>query len=362
MSLCVFLQDKDSIIVGADTAWTLRLSNGEKARSTRKFDKLIKIADLLLFVCGDSNLARSVLSDFEGSENHDVTTLQQIMRYQYQRYVEANPQRLKELDILGGESLLNIAVFTVPDSGVTLTYALNSCNNFELEAREGSDGGTHVVTGGHGSTIAFGHAASLFQSGIRPERVIEKVFERMSGETIGGDLVLYTVDKRGIALLKRQPINEVLRLPVYDESALASLQGGTVTGALIQTANAGQRIELSSSGNLLRAINEQGNTLTIKPSVTGTPGLEWQNGANVAQIFLQPGSPGYLSINTIGTSTDITVAAGGNVRLSPSGGSVVIPSWDRLTTGMQSMGGVLSDIYSRLAALESRPIYVPPAP
>lgn len=142
----------------------------------------------------------------------------------------------------------------------------------------------------------------------------------------------------------------------------SSINGGTITGALIRTAESGQRIELSSVDNLLMAINASGNTFKIKPSVTGTPGLEWQNGSNVAQIFLQPGSPGYLSINTIGTSTDITIAAGGNVRLSPSGGSIVIPSWDRLTTGMQTMSSVLSDIYSRLAALESRPIYVPPAP
>lgn len=350
MSLCVFLQDKDSIIVGADTAYTLRLDNG-RVRSTRKFEKLIKVSDLLLFVCGDATLVSRVVADFQEVSNQNVHALQKIMRQQYHQYIVANPQRIEELDAVGGESLLSIAVLSMSDAGVTLSYALNSCNNFELEAREGSDVGTHVVTGGYGSDDAFGHAASLFQSGIRPVRVIEKVFERMSGETIGGDLVLYTVDKKGINLLKRQPINEVLKLPVYDESTLAFLQGGVMTGALIRTAPIGQRIELSSSGNLLQAVNEAGSTFSILPSIVGTPGLQWTNGTDQAQVMLQPG---VMSINTQGYPTHITVAAGRNVNLFPGAGhSVVIPHFNSLYSAgnMQSLGDRLSSIESQLSSL-----------
>lgn len=351
MSLCVFLQDKDSILVGADTAWTLSLDNGKKARSTRKFDKLIKIADLLLFVCGDSSLVHSVLADFESSEGKEVTALQKIMRYRYQQYVEAHPQRLKELDLLGGESLLGIVVLTMSESGTTLAYALNSVNNFELEAREGADSGTFIMTGGYGSIEAFKHAESLFLSGIRPVRVIEKVFERMSGEYIGGDLVLYTISKSGIELLKRQPIRETLRIPVYEDTFGATLTGGIMTGALIRTAPVGQRIELSSSGNLLEATNGLGATFSILPSIVGTPGLQWANGTDQAQIMLQPG---VMSINTANTPTHITVAAGRNVNLSPgSGYSVVIPHFDRVysTGNLQSLGDRLADIESQISSL-----------
>ncbi|RAU96848.1 phage tail protein [Paenibacillus sp. YN15] len=65
----------------------------------------------------------------------------------------------------------------------------------------------------------------------------------------------------------------------------SSINGGTITGALIRTAESGQRIELSSVDNLLMAVNASGRTLTIKPDIDGSPGIQFAGGPTGSYII-----------------------------------------------------------------------------
>lgn len=139
----------------------------------------------------------------------------------------------------------------------------------------------------------------------------------------------------------------------------STINGGTITGSLIRTAAAGNRIEFSSAENFLKAVNEAGNTFTIKPSITGTPGFEWNNGTDLMQMFLMPG---FFSINTVGLPTSITVASGRDINLNPAGGyKVRLPMWDSLYSNSAGGGSgrtlqqELNDIWMAIASLSAVP-------
>lgn len=135
----------------------------------------------------------------------------------------------------------------------------------------------------------------------------------------------------------------------------------TIIGSLIKTAETGQRIELSSTDNLLKAINDGGNTITMKSNVGSTPDIEFSAAVgDFVRFYLLPG---IFSIDSTLTSTDIALASGKGINLYPAGGySVRVPSWSSLYSNgnLQSLQDALNGIYARLDALESAP--PPPGP
>jgi len=92
------------------------------------------------------------------------------------------------------------------------------------------------------------------------------------------------------------------------------IEAVTIIGSLIQTATSGQRIELSSSDNLLKAVNSSGYTLRIDPNAGTSPGLVLSVGGpfGAIQFF---GSD--LLINTV--AANIQISAGGDVVITSTG-------------------------------------------
>lgn len=133
------------------------------------------------------------------------------------------------------------------------------------------------------------------------------------------------------------------------------IEAVTIIGSLIKTADSGQRVELSSTENLLKAVNGAGGTVSIKPFAAGIPSMEIDNGTNVGSIFMGPGN---LTISTSASSTGITIASGRQILLSPGGGySVQVPSWNSLynnSTG-KTLQQELNEIWAAIGALSTPP-------
>lgn len=153
----------------------------------------------------------------------------------------------------------------------------------------------------------------------------------------------------------------------------------TIIGSLIKTADTGQRIELSSTENLLKAINNIGNTIIMKSNVGTTPDIEFE--AAVGDFVRMYLLPGVFSMDTTTTLTDITLASGKGINLYPAGGyKVKVPSWDSLFSNsagggsgqtlqqalndlsgsISSLSSWVSSLDARVSALESAP--PPPGP
>jgi hypothetical protein len=148
----------------------------------------------------------------------------------------------------------------------------------------------------------------------------------------------------------------------------------TMTGAKVQTAGSGQRIELNSGDNLLKAVDDSGDTISIKPYASGNPSIEFSNGSDLVAMFL---GLGVFSINTNTTPTDIAISSGKGINIYPAGGYTIrIPSWsslysngngqtlqealNNLSSSISSLSSWVSSLDSRVSALESAP--PPPGP
>ncbi len=115
---------------------------------------------------------------------------------------------------------------------------------------------------------------------------------------------------------------------------MGSLTAGTVTGALIRTAASGQRVELSSSDNLLRAVNSSGYTLRIEPDAGTSPGMVLSDGSKIG-LLLFDGDTFYVA-GQLGaglqlvSNVNVDIYAAGSVNVyAPDGfyvnGNLVAP-------------------------------------
>lgn len=171
------------------------------------------------------------------------------------------------------------------------------------------------------------------------------------------------------------------RMSVKELSAIAADLGkvtaGILVGALIQTAETGQRVELSSTENLLKAINAAGSFIRIIPDYAGSPTFEFNNGIGSLLAFL---SGSTFVLNSIG-ATDISISASlGDITLGVgSGKQLKVPAWNQMynissgqtlqtaldykaalihyhsISEISGLSSTLSDLDARISALESSP-------
>ncbi|WP_010276402.1 hypothetical protein [Paenibacillus senegalensis] len=149
------------------------------------------------------------------------------------------------------------------------------------------------------------------------------------------------------------------RLTVDELSAISAnlghitaglVEAVTIIGSLIKTADFGQRVELSSSENLLKAVNFSGSQLRIVPDVAGTPALEFNNGSgSIGVIFLDTWGLNLVSSLSIAISSTM-----GNLDLSAgNSGRVTVRNWGQFgnrDTG-RSLQQELSELSARISAL-----------
>lgn len=248
MSLCVFLQYEDHIIVGADTAVT-HTQHGAQYRGSIGVDKLVRVDDYLIFISGRVSLAFGIIEAFRQEKEKSISNLQRIIKRRYRQEVKEDPKRVKDEE-RGGGSILGVICFEVDKLGRTITHSFSYENGYNNVRRRGQKGSMHLVTGGFRDKEASRLAQASYFAGLEePRTLIKNTIESLSGESIGGELTLYMVDASGIIPISRAKINEVIKYPTLDANPLTShLQGGTITGALLRTSASGARFEADLSG------------------------------------------------------------------------------------------------------------------
>jgi phage minor structural protein len=105
-----------------------------------------------------------------------------------------------------------------------------------------------------------------------------------------------------------------------------SFTGGTITGALIRTAVAGRRIELSSTQSLLTAYLDDQNHVDLTTLYSGRPALTFTENGVLAGMVLSFSSELYLQ-----SLTKLNLTANQGIYLIPGNGRAInIPSWSSL--------------------------------
>lgn len=124
---------------------------------------------------------------------------------------------------------------------------------------------------------------------------------------------------------------------------MGTLTAGTIIGALIKTASSGQRVELSSTDNLLKAINNAGNYINILPNYAGSPALEFYNGLAQLLVFM---SGNTVVFNSVG-ATDISISATSDLGLfCGTLGAVTTNSWSQFYSSADSES--LQDVFDSI--------------
>ncbi len=277
MSLCVFIQTEDSLIIGADTAVTTTI-NGENFRHRDGFRKLIQIDNFLIFVCGYVESAKAITNEFKKEKVKSIEGLERIVKNHHQEFMKKYPEKARRLTE-ERDTVLSVAAIELRRNGKVVSYCINTNKGiFTTKKRVGSFGQIHVVAGGFASEKALELAKQSYISKMKDKDlfagdVIKEVFEQMSGDSIGGDLIYYVVDRRGFLFLKEEKINEVLRIKVLEEHiSSGKLIAGTMTGFTIQTAASGARVAMTNLNDFSSYDFAGKRRITISP-LTPTYGL-----------------------------------------------------------------------------------------
>ena len=335
MSLCVCFQNDNELLIGADTAVSMR-RDGEIYRSKTEIQKLIPIDNMLIFTCGHIGIISAVLAEFQRKSVRTVQVLGQVMAKHYAEFV---PKPLL-IDDGDKEEPLAFLVAEYNGSGV-VTYTLNPTNGFEPVKHVATPDNTLRHAGGMGSTRAMALIDELGQRGdMNGFEMMIETFTRLSGKYIGGHLTLAKVSQRGIEFFQPLPIREKLSVKMYEDYYNGDTPITSAIGSEIKTANNGifPRVELSSAGNLVGAYYNAGNSIQITPNYAGAPAIEFYTAGNLAgRIHTLMGK---LEIEGNGSIT-ISGGPGGNVNL---GGTINVDGWTRVKYGSRTLQDELDQL------------------
>lgn len=142
----------------------------------------------------------------------------------------------------------------------------------------------------------------------------------------------------------RMNVNELSAITANLGHITAGLiEAVTIIGSLIKTAEFGQRVELSSTENLLKAVNQSGGTLNVAPNVNGSP-----------TIVFQPPDSGVTVLYS--TNSDFNLLSTTNINITASGaGRVRFSSWGNIYSmaDQRTLQQELSALSARISALEA---------
>jgi len=229
MSLCFYIQVKDQIFVGADSAVTL---NGK--RSIYNIQKLTPLnGGGLMFLAGTVNCNAAVINEVAQLFYVDAEDVQRILRKQYPIELSLNP----EYEENGEKDLLSAVVFKMGVDGLARSYTMRSVDNFEINEIV-SPNGIHISAAGFEANKAHAAGRILCEAGaVDAHFVIRSVFEHVSGAEVGGSLSMYNINRKGTTLISEEKINEQLRVPITKDpiyTPKAHLVAGEVIGSVVR--------------------------------------------------------------------------------------------------------------------------------
>lgn len=340
MSLCIALMDEQRVVMAADTAVsTKRGRNVYRVRENCQ--KIFVLDEMLVFLSGDVDLSRLIMDEFKEQDHKTVEKLRDMMQTYTERYAQIRPGfREYEKDSIGVLALIGLR-----EGNKSMLYEISSKDNFKLKKIAPIPDKPIFYTVGVQYERANELVSQFLGEGQSANNAIISTYETLSCEQIGGTLQAYILDETGIESLIHRPIKNKAGMKTFrtipinqadlkhamfchatirgssidvgngifsvdtagnmvatsgrfrgtiDASIVRGTDviGGKVTGALIQTAASGKRIEMDVDG--FRSFDSGGVRRISIDSTTGTDysSLDFfdRDGSQVGQMYTQSGS------------------------------------------------------------------------
>lgn len=227
MSLCVSYYLNGEIFAYADSRVSAYM-DGVSYHVHDDFEKMRQIGDKVVFTSGDLSLCEALYTTINtGSTIEDIASAARML---YTEFTATHP------DYDNGDYGVEFGIYVhVIEDGTPVYYQLRYKDDFEPDRQEPGSQDMFAVAGR--SDEALEHIASYVNRDISVDKGIHRTYERLANETIGGNLVRFTIKPDGIERDVR-PIREskpLRKWQVVSAGLHADMQGNVVARKITLT-------------------------------------------------------------------------------------------------------------------------------
>jgi hypothetical protein len=250
LSSVLVIQNKNNIYIGSDTAISTDL-NGKYYRVNDCGEKLFCIDNKVIFCSGDLSLSYSIINTYKNSNNYTIDNLYNIIKQKYKN-----------------EYCLDVLVASI-ENGLSVLYQISPYNNFEIIKKQIDNSNDFAIwTGGIKTKECYNSAYNYILKRNTIEKVYYNTFSEISCECVGGNLILYKLNKEGIKQLLNVKINENPNIHYISEliGNLSLVIAERLIGQIIM----GSNVYIEDENGKL---NITGDLLTVYDGATPTPNV-----------------------------------------------------------------------------------------
>lgn len=194
MSSVLIIQQYDNLYMGADTAISTTI-DGQIFRVGEEGKKIFIIGNQLIFCSGNLNISYAIMDIYEKSRNYNVNVLQRICKS-----ISKNIDKDYMIEIM-------IARYNTQDDKVDL-YQVSSYNNFNIIEKNVGKDDTAILTGGIKTEECFDISLNYLNKNPEINYIYQNTFNDISYEGIGGNLLVYQINKNDIKQVIQSKIKE----------------------------------------------------------------------------------------------------------------------------------------------------------
>ncbi|OMD42565.1 hypothetical protein [Paenibacillus odorifer] len=267
MSLCICLQNSDSLLIAADTALTIK-HEGRQYRFHQPFQKLVQVERFLIFMSGSADAALRVLEKFKAMEHKNVDSFQLALVEGCAEIARMYPDMYNSADPIARDAAAVVAEWTAAGP---IVHLISPEDNFKRITRQVSASETAPHTAGYRADEAMDQIGTWLSKPDKPMgKAIQDVFENLSGEGIGGMLTVALMNEQGISFLPAGPIQEKVHLPYYEDFVLSQrspFRGSiSMIGSKIMTSEEGvfPRAEMSNTTRMFSVQSSENNRIEMR--------------------------------------------------------------------------------------------------
>lgn len=317
MSSCLVFQEKNKVVIGADTAASISKDGIFYRVKDYEYSKLHVCANGIIFCSGVEEETKKVIEFLHDGGNYLSVSNVQLF--------------LKSLNITKNPEFFSIEILAVVSLADGLhIYQLSEYNDFDVTEHNILDGQKRVLSAGYKTQQVNDLAYSLYTEKETLADLYSNVYTKVACEQIGGKVELYEIDSKSnikfSSLLIKDPENvKAINIPGMSKHFLVA---DAICGRMI-------------AGNQLTITNQNNNfTLDASGATLYNANFSIVSGDNKKRIYLDPTNGISVQTNATGTwKNSFYVDTLGNLQFAGnlSGASGTFSGTIQATTGI--LGG-----------------------
>lgn len=200
MSGCLILQNKECLVIGADSAISFVCQNGEIKRLKEETEKLFIIKDKIIFGSGTRSTIYKIVEEFKKIDKNDSETLAKI--------VKNNTLPGEEIEILlmgyskNYSTISQIASYNDFEINNIINKSMTNCN---------------IIAAGFHTDKLVSKAREVFVINKDAVKIMRESFDSASCTEIGGNLSIFYLDKYNVKAIGTYPIKDNGNINRLDE-------------------------------------------------------------------------------------------------------------------------------------------------